>query len=224
VSVVQRESETSSPLTGVEATGPPPFITRRVFRRRDGSEAVWHSRNHRKGLALREATQFDSLSKARFRSQWMLGQLNWWIAAVFATGSMLFAVASILLLWPALAQMLSLGARSINALYFAGSIPFTVAAYLQLFQAANAPAFPGGDTANRKNLNVVEWKPRDIGWLSCALQFVGTILFNLNTLDAMIASLTWLEADLLVWGPDFIGSTFFLASGYLAFIETCHKY
>ena len=57
-----------------------------------------------------------------------------------------------------------------------------------------------------------------------ALQFAGTLLFNLNTFDAMHPSLTWLQQDLRIWAPDIIGSTLFLASGYLAFIETGHAY
>jgi hypothetical protein len=53
---------------------------------------------------------------------------------------------------------------------------------------------------------------------------VGTILFNFNTFDAMIPSLSWFEEDLVVWAPNIIGSILFLASGYLAFIEACHVY
>ena len=68
------------------------------------------------------------------------------------------------------------------------------------------------------------WRPHDIGWLSCALQFIGTIFFNINTFDAMIPSLTWFQKDLVIWAPNIIGSILFLASGYLAFIETCHAH
>jgi hypothetical protein len=68
------------------------------------------------------------------------------------------------------------------------------------------------------------WRPHDIGWLSCALQFIGTILFNFNTFDTMIPSLTWFQEDLVIWAPNIIGSILFLASGYLAFIETCHAH
>jgi hypothetical protein len=38
----------------------------------------------------------------------------------------------------------------------------------------------------------------------------------------MSSSLTWFEQDLVVWAPDIVGSVLFLASGYLALIETCH--
>jgi hypothetical protein len=49
-------------------------------------------------------------------------------------------------------------------------------------------------------------------------------LFNVNTFDAMLPGLDWLQQDLAIWVPDFNGSVLFLVSGYLAFIETCHAH
>ncbi|MDJ0573594.1 MAG: hypothetical protein QNJ65_00325 [Xenococcaceae cyanobacterium MO_234.B1] len=51
---------------------------------------------------------------------------------------------------------------------------------------------------------------------------MGTVLFNVNTFDAMLPNLGWLQQDLLIWTPNVFGSILFLISGYLAFIETCH--
>ena len=139
-------------------------------------------------------------------------------------GSFLFLVGSVLSLAPALAQKWSLQTNTINAIFFAGSIPFTTAAYLQLFQAANSGEFsPHGKTGPR-HVKLFRWHPHNIGWLSCVLQFLGTLLFNINTFDAMVPGSDWLQQDLAIWGPDFVGSVFFLASGYLAFVETCHAH
>lgn len=150
--------------------------------------------------------------------------MSWWIGAVFAVGSSLFAVGSLLSLAPSLARSWSIDANEINAVFFGGSIPFTTAAYLQLFQAANAgdPSRPGAGTT--RHAVWFGWRPRDLGWLSCALQFAGTLLFNLNTFDAMKPELDWLRQDLEIWVPDLAGSILFLVSGYLAFAEACHAY
>ena len=207
-----------------EARGPWPFITHRVLKRPDGSLAVWHARHHRKGLVLQEAARAEAVSRLLLRCLWMPWKLNWWISGIFALGSLPFAAASLLSLSPALAARFSLRTESINAIYFVGSIPFPTAAYMQFFQAANAAPFPTSHTQEPGRFRVFGWKPNEAGWLSCALQFVGTILFNFNTFDAMIPSLTWFEEDLIVWAPNIIGSILFLASGYLAFIETCHVY
>jgi hypothetical protein len=207
----------------IEAIGPWPFVTRRVYQAADQSKRVWSSRHHRKGLLVRAADEAEGL--ARLSScLWMPHQLNWWIGTVFAVGALLFALASVLSLAPALARAWSLDSASINTIFFAGSIPFTIAAYLQLFQAANAGEFPRDDKRPARRRVLFGWRPNDIGWLSSALQFVGTVLFNINTFDAMLPALDWLQQDLAIWAPDFVGSVLFLASGYLAFIETCHAH
>jgi hypothetical protein len=155
---------------------------------------------------------------------WQPRQLNWWIGTVFALGALLFLLGSVFSLMPGLAQSWSLDATAINVIFFAGSIPFTFAAYLQLYQAANAGEFSTQGQSKPPRVVPFGWRPRDTGWLSSALQFVGTLLFNANTLDALIPGLDWLQQDLAIWAPDVIGSVLFLASGYLAFAETCHAH
>jgi hypothetical protein len=145
--------------------------------------------------------------------------LNRRIALLFAGGSMLFMLGGILSLAPALAVGLSLDSSAVNSIFFAGSIPFTAAAYLQLFQAANATPgamqLPGPAPA----VALFGWRPGDINWLACALQFVGTLLFNINTFDALLPGADWLQQDVTIWAPDMVGSALFLASGFLAYME-----
>jgi hypothetical protein len=207
----------------IEQRGPWPFVTHRVFRVDDIGQ-LWSSRHHRKGLLGRAAAERERIAAMLWRCLWMPQRLNWWIGTIFALGSLLFAVASVLSLAPAQAQAWSLDATQVNAIFFMGSIPFTIAAYLQLFQAANAGEFWPGGTPSPSRFTLFGWRPHDIGWLSCALQFIGTILFNFNTFDAMLPSLNWFQQDVLIWAPNMIGSILFLSSGYLAFIETCHAY
>ena len=147
---------------------------------------------------------------------------------VFAAGSLLFIAASLGSLFPKLWLHWKPGAQTINAIFFAGSIPFTVAAYLQLVQAAGAAdATTSAETDTlpaqpKCRWNQCGWYPVHIGWLSCACQFAGTILFNFNTLDAMLPGINWFQQDLLIWVPNLLGSLLFLTSGYLAFAEAGH--
>jgi hypothetical protein len=220
---MNQKNEELSELQCSEANGPWPFTTRRVYQKPDHSHMVWDSRHHRKSLLVRASDEAEKVA-TKLYCLWMPRRLNWWIGVVFALGSLLFALASVLSLAPALARAWSLDSTGINAVFFAGSISFTIAAYLQLLQAANAGDFPRDGTRSLRRPVLFGWRPRDIGWLSCALQFVGTILFNFNTFDAMIPSLTWFQEDLVIWAPNIIGSILFLASGYLAFIESCHAH
>ncbi len=199
-------------LEQVEAHGPCWFVTRRILRDVDGALVVWHARRHRKALTMH----------AIETTIWQPRQLNWWIGLIFMLGASLFALGSLLCLAPSLATQLGLSSAQVNASFFIGSIPFTTAAYLQLYQAANAPGFNTAQPSNAKRA-YFGWKPQDAGWISCVLQFIGTILFNFNTFDASLADLSWAKEALLVWVPNIVGSILFLASGYLAFIETCHR-
>jgi hypothetical protein len=204
-----------------QSSGPWPFITRCVRRHSDESQYVWLSRENRKRLI----STGQSAHRGRVGSWlWAPGELNWWIGTLFALGAFLFATGCVISLTPALAQWVGLSATGVNAVFFAGSIPFTSAAYLQLFQAANAPADHLAREQAPHRRQFFGWRPKDIGWVSCALQFPGTVFFNFNTFDAMIPGLNWWQQELEIWVPNIMGSILFLASGYLAFIETCHRH
>lgn len=192
--------------------GATPFTSRRYYRTDDGDTVARTSRGHRKGLvsgAERYGPRVPSVA------------LNPWIGGIFALGASLFALGCVLQLYPPLAQTWSLSDFEVNRVFFLGSIPFSTAAFLQLYQAELAGNFNSGATPSREG---VLWRLRNVGWLSCLLQFAGTLLFNVNTLEAMYPGATWWQQDLKIWLPNFSGSVFFLLSGYLAFIETCHRF
>lgn len=196
--------------------GPGPFATRLSFTRA-GRRIVWLARQHRKGLDLRRR----ALDPAG-RPFWQSAAYNWSVGALFAVGSFLFMLGSVLSLVPASAW--SWPAMWTDIVFFAGSIPFTVAGYLQHFQAANASAFSVDPPGETRRIALIGWHPTSAGWLSTFTQFLGTVAFNVNTFDAIIAPPSWIAQNLLIWTPDMIGSGLFLVSGYLAFIETSHRY
>jgi uncharacterized membrane protein YdcZ (DUF606 family) len=78
---------------------------------------------------------------------------------------------------------------------------FTLAAGLELREAT---------------LRLGRWAS-DPSWWSAAIQFVGTLLFNLNTFDAMQDGFSTQRENRLVFAPDLIGSACFLVSGALAY-------
>lgn len=197
--------------------GPWPFITRRSYTRA-GHHIVWLARRHRKGLDLTARARDASIPPI-----WQSPAYNWSVGAIFALGSLLFAIGSVMSLMPQGPWQPS--ALWTNVVFFLGSIPFTTAGYLQHFQAANASAFTlDPATPGRRHLTLIGWHPASAGWLSTFTQFIGTVAFNFNTFDAIVASNAWYVQDMAVWVPDMAGSALFLISGYLAFIETGHRY
>lgn len=201
---------------GVRLHGPGPFVTLRVFTQH-GHQRRWPSRQVRKGLG-----RFESLRRAGGVPVWQSARFNWMIGLLFSVGATLFMVGAALSLLPPDTPWLP-SPYTVAVIFFAGSIPFTVAAYLQHFQSANAPRLEA-PSPSAGRIALVGWRPRNAGWLSTLCQFVGTVAFNFNTFDAIDPSQDWLAEDLTIWLPGMVGSVLFLVSAYLAFIEVCHGY
>jgi len=123
---------------------------------------------------------------------WAPRRAGWWIGVLFAIGSTCFFVGP----FPGLVELVG---SEIDALvFFVGSIFFTSAALLQLVQSDRAGRF-------------------STDWWASAIQFVGTLLFNRDTFQALQQGRDATEYDRLVWTPDAIGSACFLVSGVLAY-------
>jgi hypothetical protein len=110
------------------------------------------------------------------------------MSVLFMVGSLCFAVAAA----PGLSGVLP--STVIAATFVVGSLFFTAGAAVQ-WRAA---------------------RPRSRDWLAAAIQFAGTLWFNINTIAALGAGLTVHQQDLRVWTPDMIGSVCFLVSSALA--------
>jgi hypothetical protein len=177
----------------VSASGPRPFVTREDVRAEDGRLVRWRSRSHRK-----------------------LGT-NSWIGALFALGSLCFAVAAIASMWASAPR------PAIGVTFFVGSLFFTSAAYLQYAEAANAPHSYDA-AAGRRRWRPASWEPTRIDWLATLVQLIGTLLFNVSTFEGMKRGFDARESDLRVWAPDAFGSIAFLIASELAFAETCNRW
>ena len=126
-----------------------------------------------------------------------VARANWdrLIAIGFAIGSACFFVGP----FPGFVQLVGQGADGV--VFFVGSVFFTFAAALELREAT---------------VRLGRWASNP-SWWSAAIQFAGTLLFNLNTFDAMKDGLSTHQENRLVFAPDLFGSACFLASGALAY-------
>jgi hypothetical protein len=112
-----------------------------------------------------------------------------WIGVLFAIGSTCFLVAP----FPGFVELV--GSEIDAAVFFVGSLFFTSAALLQTLHSE------GG---------LDRW--------ACAVQFLGTLFFNVTTFRAFQTGLDTTEYDRLVWRPDARGSICFLVSGVLSYV------
>ncbi len=179
------------------------FVTFVERVRPDGRIVRWESRQHRKHLEQTPAV--GSL-------WWAPTARGWWIAVLFAVGSLLFALGAA----PGYAS--PVGARWDTVTFFVGSLFFTSAAYLTYREAVDAA--PRVPTATRRRFFVLQ--PRRIDWWATAVQLGGTLFFNISTGNAMRVDLGAQAANQHVWRPDAIGSICFLVASALAWFEVCH--
>jgi hypothetical protein len=120
------------------------------------------------------------------------------IAIGFAIGSTCFFIGP----FPGFAQLV--GAGAVGVTFFVGSVFFTLAAAMELREG----------TVRRGR-----WA-REPTWWSAAIQFAGTLLFNVSTFSAMQEGLSTQQENRLIWAPDVFGSACFLVSGALAYWAT----
>ena len=180
-----------------------PFVTFVEHVRSDGLVLRWESRRHRK---------HPDGSPAGGSTWWAPEARGWWIAVLFAVGSLLFALGAA----PAYAS--AVGALWDSFTFFVGSLFFTSAGFLTYREAVDAaPQVPG---ATRRRFFV--FQRRRIDWWATAVQLVGTIFFNVSTGNAIRVDLGAQAANQHVWRPDAIGSICFLVASALAWFEVCH--
>lgn len=205
-------------LGRVEGTGW--FATRMTWHLGDGSTIRWASRTvRRRGrVEVREADgSVRGVVEAEPATARRLTRVNTVASIAFILGGALFA------LGPLLAELEVGTVRQIDLGYLVGGAFFSLGGYASVVQAANMPSSIDelGATSSER-WTWWAWRPRQIGWLSVAVLFVGTLFFAVSLVAAFASDLTARQSDGWIWLPDMIGCVCFLVSGHLAMVEVCH--
>ncbi len=185
----------------------------------DGMSARWASRRaRRRGLVeLRDAAGAAAVSRAEPVTARRLGRINLVAVVSFVLGGSLFSLGA------AFAQVGIGAARTVDLVYLVGGVFFSLGGYASVLQAANAPT----EIDQNGSLTSSRWRwwgfrPHNIGWLSAAVLFVGTLLFAVSLVAAFAQDLTVRQVNSWIWVPDLLGCVCFLVSGHLALLEICH--
>jgi hypothetical protein len=185
-----------------------PFVTHVTYEHPDGHRVSWSSRAQRK-----HASRLSHHRRGEEGVWWAPRRASWWIGVLFAVGSACFLVGP----FPGFVELV--GSAVDGAVFFVGSIFFTSAATLQCLEVFNGDRQPGG--GGRRRFRWLAFEPHRIDWWSAVVQFVGTVLFNVDTFRALQTGIDDTHYNRLVWTPDALGSICFLVSGYLAYVEVC---
>jgi len=123
------------------------------------------------------------------------------MAWLFAIGSTCFALGSLPVYFD------NVGAAITAATFFAGSLFFTSAGYIQYFLSIN--------TGGERRFLAVRNLTSDA--MASGIQSIGTLFFNVSTGAALISNLSVQQENRLIWAPDLFGSIAFLISSAIAF-------
>lgn len=219
----------------VEAGGAAGFEdSRAVYRLPDGSEYVWESRRHRKGLGLRthsgaSARLQDRAPEAGKGNPWLGGfaphRIAWWVAVIFIAGSALFTLGAAASLLSGLLGETA-GEAVADAAYFTGALLFTSGIYLQVLEAINSSDYiglkPPYDTP--RQFRWFAWQPRRLEFMAPFLLLIGSLLFNVETTLVLVSALGSVALPVAIGATSLTGSVLFLLPSYLQMIEVCHRY
>jgi hypothetical protein len=196
------------------------FTTRATWETPDGGRARWASRLARRRGRVElldhegAAVGFVEATPTTARR---LARANAVAATSFTLGGTLFAIGALL-------SQLDLGTvRAADVVYLVGGMFFSLGGYVSVLQATNTPT----DIDEQGSLTSTRWRwsgfePRQIGWLSAAVLFVGTLFFAVSLVAAFAEGLTPRQSDTWIWVPDIVGCVCFLVSGHLALVEVGH--
>jgi hypothetical protein len=148
---------------------------------------------------------------------WRPHDVVWWTGAGFGVGALCFAVAAIASQWASAPR------PAIGVTFFVGSLFFTGAAYLQLWEVVHVER-GAIHTRERQRLRPESWEPHRIDWVAALIQLVGTLFFNVSCFAGMRHGLDVKETNLRVWTPDAFGSVCFLIASEAAFARVCGRW
>ncbi|MFD6443594.1 hypothetical protein ACFWEJ_00735 [Promicromonospora sp. NPDC060204] len=196
------------------------FVTRMTWHLGDGSSVRWASRAARRRgrVEIRDADgSVTRVVGAEPATATRLARVNLAAGIAFMIGGSLFA------LGPLLAQLGVGSVRGVDMVYLVGGVFFSAGGYASVVQASNAPT----DIDEQGTLRTTTWRwwawwPRQIGWLSAAVLFAGTLFFGVSLVAAFASDLTARQSNGWIWFPDIVGCICFLVSGHLALVEVCH--
>lgn len=206
--------------------GPRPFTSYVEYRRPDRSTYRYESRLGRKGYGPRRPSGPAGARSHRSPWQrfWAPDRLAWWVAVLFVAGSLLFVLGAAASLVPSLfggEHAMSLVAEGC---YTLGAVFYTVSVYGQLLEYLNADDRITTAEGSRppEHWRWWAWDPTRLGFLVPFVFLVGAVVFNYETIAALLSTLGLVPGTVGLWVTCLVGSVLFLIASVLQIAEVGH--
>jgi len=152
---------------------------------------------------MTEPARVDATGRVRAADRLVL--VNLVAAVAFTIGGSLFSLGAYF------AQNDVGSLTTVNVTYLVGGFFFSLGGYVSILLAVN--------TTSGGSMRWWGFLPRQRGWLSAAVLFVGTLLFAVSLVAAFAEGLTPRQSNSWIWFPDIAGCVCFLVSGHIAQLE-----
>jgi hypothetical protein len=146
---------------------------------------------------------------------------------VFIVGSVLFVLGAAASLTPALfggdETMLSITAESF---YTVGALLYTISVYGQVLESLNEDdqITESGEGHPRSSWRWFGFEPRNLSYLWAVVFLVGALIFNYETIAALLSGFDVLSGPVGLWWTSLLGAVAFLVAALLQGAEAGHGY
>ena len=144
-----------------------------------------------------------------------LREVNLVAAVAFVLGGSLFALGA------AFAQLGVGSLTTVNVTYLVGGFFFSLGGYVSIVLVSTQSESDEQIGTRGQGVRWWSYLPRQRGWLSAVVLFVGTLLFAVSLVAAFAKGLTPRQSNGWIWFPDILGCLCFLGSGRLAMLDVC---
>jgi hypothetical protein len=209
------EVEVPAEWEEVARGGPGPFTTWVEYRGQDGASHVWSARAHRKGHGARRA---QAVAGSGYRAY---DRLAWWVAVLFLVGSAFFILGAVASLVPSLFGSQTVMSIVAESCYSIGAALYTISVYGQIVESLNADdrVASDGSCTPPESWRWFAFEPNRLGFVWPLVFLIGALVFNYETIAALLSNLELIPSEVGLWWTSLIGGLLFLIAALLQMLE-----
>jgi hypothetical protein len=147
--------------------------------------------------------------------------LGWWVAALFIVGSAFFVLGAGASLAPSLFGGQTAMSIVAESCYSFGAALYTISVYGQLLETLNADDRIDSDGSCNppESWRWFAFQPTRLGFVWPFVFLIGALVFNYETIAALLSNLELIPSEVGLWWTSLIGGLLFLIASLLQMLE-----